>query len=127
MDKWFVGSSSSSKSGLANSAAARATRTRQPPDRSFIARPSNSSENPKLTSIERARPSAESASMLWRRVNTSASSAAAFDDPSPSPSVSFSRRSCSSRSSWRSTSARSTISIGLTSSLMSARGISCAT
>mmetsp|Transcript_11536 Transcript_11536/g.28278 ORF Transcript_11536/g.28278 Transcript_11536/m.28278 type:complete len:167 (-) Transcript_11536:1019-1519(-) len=126
--RWLVGSSSSSTSGLANSAAARATRTRHPPERSFILRARRSSEKPRDTSIARARPSAPSASMATRRSCTvaslsTASVASLLSSPLALASSSFSSRSSVSRS----TSALSTMSCGLSPSFISARGISWAT
>mmetsp|Transcript_125543 Transcript_125543/g.280142 ORF Transcript_125543/g.280142 Transcript_125543/m.280142 type:complete len:113 (-) Transcript_125543:173-511(-) len=68
MLRWFVGSSNKRTSGLAKSAAARATRTRQPPLSAPKVRERNSSLKPRFVRSFVARSSAESASMASRCV-----------------------------------------------------------
>ena len=48
MERWFVGSSNSRRSGAANSAEAKATRTRQPPESSLTGRAASSSLKPRF-------------------------------------------------------------------------------
>mmetsp|Transcript_7429 Transcript_7429/g.16285 ORF Transcript_7429/g.16285 Transcript_7429/m.16285 type:complete len:226 (-) Transcript_7429:12-689(-) len=55
IERWLVGSSSSSMSGLPKIAAASAVRTRQPPERADMGRRRSSSEKPRLTSNASAR------------------------------------------------------------------------
>mmetsp|Transcript_40392 Transcript_40392/g.96007 ORF Transcript_40392/g.96007 Transcript_40392/m.96007 type:complete len:169 (-) Transcript_40392:808-1314(-) len=127
MARWFVGSSSSSMSGLAKRAAARATRTRHPPDNAFIGLERRASEKPRLMSMLRARAGALSASHATSFSITEPSFKAASPASTLSPSEIFSSSCCSSISSSRSMSAASTISTGLTSSCSAANGSSCAT
>mmetsp|Transcript_51469 Transcript_51469/g.166933 ORF Transcript_51469/g.166933 Transcript_51469/m.166933 type:complete len:114 (-) Transcript_51469:972-1313(-) len=72
MLRWFVGSSKNRMSGFAKSAAASATRTRQPPLRAFIDRPRSSSLKPRLTNTVFARALALDASIAssWLRHST---------------------------------------------------------
>mmetsp|Transcript_41752 Transcript_41752/g.104347 ORF Transcript_41752/g.104347 Transcript_41752/m.104347 type:complete len:150 (-) Transcript_41752:802-1251(-) len=128
IDKWLVGSSSSSTSGLAKSAEASATLTRQPPERSFIFLLRSSSENPSETSMLLARPSAPSESIMCSFSCTEAISMAAA--PASSSSLPLDLSSSSAKSDSRaslSTSAASTMSRGCRPSFMTASGISCAT
>ena len=67
IDRWFVGSSSSKRSGRANIAAASAARTRQPPDSAEHGRASSSGEKPRFCSSLVARSSTESAPISSRR------------------------------------------------------------
>ncbi len=68
----MVGSSSSSKSGSANSAAAKATRMRQPPENSAQARCCSLESKPRPARIAAARAGAAWAAISARRVCTSA-------------------------------------------------------
>mmetsp|Transcript_27325 Transcript_27325/g.72933 ORF Transcript_27325/g.72933 Transcript_27325/m.72933 type:complete len:163 (+) Transcript_27325:437-925(+) len=114
MLRWFVGSSKKRMSGFANSAAAKATRTRQPPLSAFIVRPSSSSVKPRSTSIFLARAAAPAASMdsSWLRISRWRSFSAALVHPAST--------SASSRSTRRWTSAATTTWAGVWSSAPSA-------
>ena len=72
-ERWLVGSSRSSTSGFANSAAASATRTRQPPDNARIFLDASASLNPRFRSNADARDGAPSASIARRRSCAAAS------------------------------------------------------
>mmetsp|Transcript_114429 Transcript_114429/g.323496 ORF Transcript_114429/g.323496 Transcript_114429/m.323496 type:complete len:163 (-) Transcript_114429:776-1264(-) len=106
MLRWFVGSSKKRMSGLANSAAAKATRTRQPPLKAFIGRVRSSSLKPRFARRRLARTSAVEASMLsnWLRTARYCSLSLATSLPSSFLASSSKRR--------RSTSAATTISEG---------------
>ena len=67
IDRWFVGSSRSKRSGRANIAAASAARTRQPPESAEHGRASSSGEKPRFCSSLVARSSTESAPISSRR------------------------------------------------------------
>mmetsp|Transcript_6068 Transcript_6068/g.20477 ORF Transcript_6068/g.20477 Transcript_6068/m.20477 type:complete len:98 (-) Transcript_6068:765-1058(-) len=71
IDKWFVGSSRRSTSGWVKMAAARATRTRQPPLSARISRSRSTFENPKFSNRASARASAVVAPMSSSRSHTS--------------------------------------------------------
>mmetsp|Transcript_43907 Transcript_43907/g.110288 ORF Transcript_43907/g.110288 Transcript_43907/m.110288 type:complete len:122 (-) Transcript_43907:705-1070(-) len=121
MLKWFVGSSKRSTSGFANKAAAKATRTRQPPLNSAIVRARSASEKPKLTSSWLARSSAVSASIDSRCEVTASRRAIAFASALPSSSA------ASARSSRRSTSASNTAWTGVCSIAAAEKATSCET
>lgn len=72
--RWFVGSSSTNRSGASISAAARATRLRCPPLSCPIFRPRNDA-HPSFSSAVRARDSASHAFIASMRSKTSASRA----------------------------------------------------
>mmetsp|Transcript_34223 Transcript_34223/g.77336 ORF Transcript_34223/g.77336 Transcript_34223/m.77336 type:complete len:173 (+) Transcript_34223:1357-1875(+) len=137
IDRWFVGSSRSSTSGLAKRAAASATRTRHPPDSAPRGRASRAAGKPKFSSSFVARSRAESASMASSRSKTPKRSDAApsalpsalplatepsalpsatepsATEPSALPPLSPWSLSSSSRSSRRSTSECTTTSAGV--------------
>ena len=71
--RWLVGSSSSSRSGAANSAVARATRMRQPPENSSTGRACAASSKPRPARMAAARAGAASAPIARRRSWISAS------------------------------------------------------
>ena len=70
--RWLVGSSSRSRSGLANSAVASATRMRQPPENSCTGRACAASSKPRPARMAAARAGAASAPIARRRSWTSA-------------------------------------------------------
>mmetsp|Transcript_51382 Transcript_51382/g.101824 ORF Transcript_51382/g.101824 Transcript_51382/m.101824 type:complete len:294 (+) Transcript_51382:410-1291(+) len=83
MDRWLVGSSSSNTSGRAKMAAAKATRTRHPPESAINGRARRSAEKPRLTSSSLARSSAVSASMASNRSTTAISASPSPDGGDP--------------------------------------------
>ena len=123
IDRWLVGSSSSSRSGFAKMAAARAVRTRQPPESALICRSISCAEKPRLLSSVLARSSAVSASMSSSELCTSTSRC---DCWALGSSIAESW-AASARRSRRSMSACTTYCVGVQPSVSSSSCTSCDT